>query len=56
MKKTYDLRVEEHEHNGAKLNDVVMYFGEKRFVLVPLSPNKRVRRYFYALLNGEAKA
>ena len=56
MSKNYELREETHEYNGKTMTDLVCYFGERRFVLVPLSQNKRVKSYFYALLKGEVKA
>jgi len=56
MKKTYEVKEETHDYNGKTMTDLVVYFGEKRFVVVPLSQNKKVKSYFYALLKGEAKA
>lgn len=55
MKKNYEIKEETHDFEGRTMTDLVCYFGEKRFVLVPLTQSKRVRSYFYALLKGEAK-
>lgn len=52
----YKIVEEEHEYEGRTMKDLVCYFGEKRFVLVPLTQSKRSKAYFYALLKQEAKA
>ena len=52
----YQIKVETHQFEDRTMTDVVCYFGDKRFVLVPLSQSKKERSYFYALLKGEAKA
>ena len=55
MKKNYEIKEETHDFEGRTMTDLVCYFGDKRFVLVPLTQSKRVKSYFYALLKGEAK-
>ena len=55
MKKTYEIKEENHDFKGRTMTDLVCYFDDKRFVLVPLTQSKKVKAYFYALLKGEAK-
>lgn len=51
----YEIVKELHGDNGKTYTDLVCYFGEKRFVLVPLTNSKSARAYFYHLLDGKAK-
>lgn len=54
-KMQYQVVKELNGKDGFTYTDLVCYFGERRFVLVPLTSSKSARAYFYALLKGEAK-
>lgn len=53
--KHYEINEETHEYNGQTYKDLVCYFGEKRFILVPLTKSVKCKSLFYALLDNKVK-
>lgn len=52
--KNYKVVEETRQVEDKKYVDLVCYFGDKRFILVPLSKSVKAKAYFYAMLKGQA--
>lgn len=53
--KHYEINEETHDYNGQTYKDLVCCFGEKKFILVPLTKSVKAKSLFYALLNEKVK-
>ena len=51
----YEIKEEQHEFNGRVMTDLVCYIKDHKFVLAPITPSKRARALFYALLTNTEK-
>lgn len=53
--KNYKIVEETHEFQGRTMTDLVCEIKGHRFTLAPITPSKKAKAFFYALLTDNAR-